>query len=185
MLEGDPIATAQFAELAFPLLLSDMRARHRGVGDEEVFDACADAVLTICRVPERWEPAKSKLRTFLWMVATGDLRNELERRKPQQAFERVMDPVELAEFRRNIPAEAEISEGDMNALVGQYEHLLADDGDRAVFRLMAVGERDETQYSVVLGVSLLPAPERKQRVKQAKDRIKKRLQRANVSWPTE
>lgn len=181
----DSTATARFAECALPLLLADMRVRHRRIGEEAIFDACAEAILGLCEAPDRWLPEKASLRTFLWMSATGDLKNELGRASLRAQREKVIDPVEIAQLRRNITAEAEIFEGDKNDVVSRYEHLLADAGDREVFRLMVSGERAETAYVVALGISLLPAIERKRRVKQAKDRVKKRLQRADVVWPTE
>lgn len=188
LLDRDPVAPADFAECALPLLHSDMRSRHSGIDADLITEACDEAVLDLCQHPERWDPERgANLRTYLSMAATGDIRNALKAagrrgkveipRGPADVL-KVLDSVELSKSGRNITAEAVMSEDEVGAVLVRYAHLVPEQDEREVLKLMIMGERDEAVFSVAMRISDLPELEKRRRVKQMKDRIKKRFQRA-------
>lgn len=60
--------------------------------------------------------------------------------------------------------------------------LFLDAHDRELIELMAEGEHESERYARVLGVDHLDIAERRRRVKQAKDRVRRRLKRFGIRF---
>lgn len=183
LLAGDPVATKELAE-AFLDRLIGWLAQHNPLAPPDVIsEAAEDALLNLFRNPGSYRPV-IPLESYLRMSARGDLLNALSRHK--RDAENLRGAVELAlhsgnsQGRKDDPlsqleaAEEEAARGIVPASVlrGLTE------GEVRVLNLMLAGERRTREFAEALGIVPLPAGEQRQRVKQVKDRLKKRLQRA-------
>jgi hypothetical protein len=174
MLDGDPRAPAEIAELFLPWLRQQMGRLHAAVSDPHLLDtASIDAVWSYLKKPTSYQPEKLPLERYLLMAATGDLRNALERvaRAVERDEEIVKNLVEL-----------DLCAPEQRVNAKQLEHLvepiLPEPPYRIVFSLMADGVHDTETYAAVLGLGDRPIEEQRRSVKACKDRILVRLRRA-------
>jgi hypothetical protein len=165
--------------LALPILERYLRRRGAPWAQDLIWDACTRTILDHCDRPEAWHRNQRSLLGYLEMSSIGDFRNALDSRLRKSGLENLCPPVELPELRRNSSAEDEwLDRIDVDGLVKQYAAVLPDQSDQSVFRLMLLGFRDEADFSIALGIADQPETERRRVIKQTKDRIKKRIQRA-------
>jgi RNA polymerase sigma-70 factor (ECF subfamily) len=81
LVDGDPVAPSELADTYLPLLIDHLRKKFKRVGEHEVMDAAADAILNYAEHPERFDPARLDLEGYLMMSAQGDLLNALARHR--------------------------------------------------------------------------------------------------------
>lgn len=191
LLAGDPVAPAELAELAIEPLAHDLSLGKRRLRDETfAVDAATDAVLDFAKRPGAYDPSAMAVWSFLCMAARRNLANRLvaERRHTGRVFR--FGSVELRARVRNRDAESpldELAEGEFarkrlaDLASGPMEPLSTE--DLAVLRLVADGERDTERFATVMGVADRPREEQQKLVKQAKDRLLKRLRRYASEGP--
>lgn len=170
-------ASADFAAAYLDPLLESLRLSHPGADDHALQTAAEDAVLSVIRNPDIYDPTRSPLRHFLCMAGGRDLANARQREWRHQKNREVRDCVEL-------PADdGNSSTGDDDLPSFDAPNLAAviaafSDPERRVFDLMRGGERRTEVFAAALGIGDRPADEQEKEVKRAKDRIKVRLKRA-------
>lgn len=150
-----------------------------------------DAILSMIRNPRSYQPDKSSLDAYLRMSARGDLRNVLEKEQRHRSRRAEIETVEHLRPVRNVvqgegdPATIFELEEDarMAVMLGmptKASGSFTRDDDN-VLALMRQGERRTAAYAHILGLAHLSEVEQRREVKRAKDRIKRRLQRARGS----
>lgn len=164
-----------------------------GLPDPTLVDSCVmDTLLNFPKHPEKRDLSRGTLWTYLYLDAKGDVLNGLDSHKRRREREsRILADVEQDAQNRN--EEQEIRR--FAALVGEdappylpvgrslafvraeVAAILADPTDLAVVTLLMDGVRETAPYAEALGIAHLPPEEQRRRVKQAKDRWKKRLSR--------
>ena len=182
----DPVATARFAE-AFLDPLAEWLRRNNPSIDEHLCDTAAgDAIISILRSPQQYDPKRSPLDHYLRMAGQGDLRNLLEKERRYSCRHTELPAVEPADDGRNNEygdsfEERALSDDPDSELLKQIQEIAENTftpPERRVLQLMIDGERRTVVFAQALGIEHLSVIEQRREVKQVKDRIKKRLQRA-------
>lgn len=179
LLDDDPIAPAEFAEGALDPLIVRLKQKWPALADEhQVIDAATNAILTVIKKPDKYDPEKSSLEGYLLMIADRDLKNNWAKQKRQAKRESPLEIVELASLPRNKSHEdAVISRRRVEQLIPELRKAFPASRDQQLLKLLVDGVRQTPEYARVLGVTHLPIEEQRREVKKAKDRIKKRLAR--------
>ncbi|HEV8638571.1 MAG TPA: hypothetical protein VG370_30540 [Chloroflexota bacterium] len=185
LLRRDAAATAVAFEAFYPSLVARLRRRHR-LDDPQLAEVAAEqALLDYFEHPTKFDSAKGTLAGYLAMAAERDLLNLLDRERRRHARVVSIEDVALTDLPRNNPVEEAIdgmTTGERLAdLRAQAGAGLRDPVDERVLRLMEEGVRATAAYAAVLGIGHLPIDEQRRIVKQAKDRLKKRLGRRRAA----
>ncbi len=183
LLAGDPVAPAELAELAIEPLAYELTLGKRRLRDETfAIDAATDAVLDFAKRPGAYDPSAMAVWSFLCMAARRNLANRLlaERRHTGRVFR--FGSVELRARARNRDSESPLDGlAEAEFVRRRLEELGLDSfspEDLAILRLMADGERDTARFAAVTGIADRSREEQSKLVKQAKDRLLKRLRRS-------
>ena len=185
LIAGDVTATAEIAELFFPLVIHRLRRRYPELDDPHLPDiATEEAILGYFARPEQYSPDKLSLYAYLCMSAKGDLLNLLKQRKVDADQLSLAEIVELddsdTEYGVEIEADFDVLELVSNRIspIWQRLHdLLPNPVDQELVLLMMEGVRETSAYAQVLGISDHSVEEQTLAVKRHKDRLKKTLQR--------
>lgn len=186
LLVDDPIAPAELAELTIEPLAHELRfGRGRTRDENHAVDAATDAVLDLAKHPASFIAGRMTIWSFLCMAARRNLANALlkERRHaarvlrfaavalpPSARKEGAVTPLnELADAELAHKRLAELTSGPVSSLSPE---------ELAVLRLVADGERDTARFAAVMGCADRSMDEQRRLVKQAKDRLLKRLKRS-------
>lgn len=176
VLSGDPLAS-EAVFMAFMEPLTKMVMWKMRCKQEDAYDAMVDAVFIYLNEPERYDPKKASLTTFLGMMAKRRLsdkrdseRNQAEREKKYAAqFELLArNPKEVME------AEVEAKRAVESLVKGGY---MKNDQDWTALELILSGERSTEVLAKALGLGDLPKDEMKRAVKRVRDRLMKLLER--------
>jgi len=182
LLRGDAEASAVLFELHYERVLARLRARYRAASHDLVEDAVVQAFTSYAMRPGQYDPAQRSLGGFLAMAAERDLRNVLAREGRHRSV--AIDDVELRDLPRNNEVEdamaAMVDAEDAAELEDKIVRLVGEPAERRVLALMRDGVRATAPYAEALGLAALPEGEQRRRVKQAKDRLKKRLARSGL-----
>lgn len=179
LIGGDPLAPSQFAEAYLEPLIAFLRAVHRQVDDHTRQEAAERAIISLCKSPNRFDPARGDLVAYLTMSATGDLRNLLSSETRHHEKRENWDSVELdvaAGKSDDGGADSDSLSFDLPALAAVISCLSNE--ERAALELMREGERSTARFAAVLGLVASTPHEQVAEVKRVKDRIKQRLKRA-------
>lgn len=195
LLAREPDAPGDLAEAFLTPLLESL---HRtfpddALSDPTLVDNCViDTLLNFPKRPEKMDPSRGTLWTYLYLDAKRDVLNAQDSHNRRRALENsISADVEQDAQRRNEEQEGRafaasvgenappyLPEGISLALVrAEVAAILADPTDRAIVTLLMDGVRETAPYADTLGIAHLPPQEQRRRVKQAKDRWKKRLSR--------
>lgn len=188
LIQRDPLAPAELVEACIEELVRRLRIRAGPIcSDTFLYDAAADTLLAYVQDPEKFDPSKSGLLTYLTMSAYGDLRNMLQKEHRRKKHEILLDDVEHRLFaRNNTTGEAEDTEltecdvpdvGKKDSLMERIVAEFPDPLDLVVLRLILSGERKTSAFSDALGIRSSSKEEQRQIVKRHKDKIIKRLKR--------
>jgi hypothetical protein len=197
LLAGSRTATSELAVTYYEPLCREMVRRNPRIDPDLCETAAGDAILSLCKNPAAYNPAKSDLFRYLCMSAQGDLKNALQRERRHRSYQPpghdapVLSVVELSALdeehlsgRAEDPAVlVERGEALREALARRHQARAAvapalDDRDREVLRLMDEGERRTAAFAAVLDIADRPVAEQRVLVKRAKDRIKKHVERS-------
>lgn len=178
-----PVITGRIAEIFLPELLRRLPRIFPTVADQHLLASCAeDALLEYLERPEKFDPARGSLLTYLRLLARSRLLNELGRKNANGRQEVVA--VEGAETVYEVAGGAEwdesvrLSEQEMEQrIAAKLLPLVPDPTDRKVLNLMLDGVRETGAYAAILGITEQPVTEQQRIVKQHKDRIRKLVRR--------
>lgn len=175
---GRASAPACFIAVYLEPLLRWLRRTQPRLDDDLLTTAAHDLLIGIIKKPHQFDPAKRSLESYLCMAAQCDVLNLLKREQRHRDLFPPTDVADLAQVRNDTGEEdeREMPSFDDPRLQG----VLADftDQERCVLELMRRGERQTERYAAVLDITGLAIHEQRHQVKNLKDRIMKRLQRA-------
>ena len=184
LLERDPTATADLINEYLQTLIDQLRRSFLQEDPHLVEEQAIDAVLRITEHPERYDPNRGSILSYLRMDADGDLRNARQKRLRRERREMPFELVELSGDGRNREG---AWGGDPAALVDQLSdsdpelwrtiRAQFDATEWQVVELMGDGERRTAPFAAVLGLTHLSEIKQAREVKRVKDKLKKRLER--------
>ena len=183
LVAGDRVASGQLAEVLLPELADRLgRQWPTLAGTDAVHDAAVEVLVAYLRDPERYDPSRSNLVSWLQMQAHGDLTNDY--RSPKRSFHQrrvalMREGVEGEDFARKlrlVRSDDYPSDVQRDA-VDQALGALDDDRDRRLLALLLDGETSTAAAADILGLSHLPVDEQQTEVKRNKDRIKAKVKR--------
>jgi RNA polymerase sigma-70 factor (ECF subfamily) len=177
----DRRVTAEIAEAFLPPLVKALTRKFSTLPDShQIQMAATDALMAYFRQPEKFDPARSSLIAYLYLIARRDLLNFLDREKKFVALDLAAAEYEVtAAISADHPAdnpEARLLEA-ASPVVRLMLEKVTDPVDRELVRLMMEGERETSAYAAVLGIEACPLDDQAAIVKKHKDRLKKRLRR--------
>ena len=145
-----------------------------------VEEAVGQAFLDYFEAPERYDPERASLSTYLVMVAYRSFQKALERENRRSQWQVLHSDV--AQVSDNQSVDDNDTEKLINRLLAlevwpRIEAAFTDPDEREVLFLIIDGVRDTSVYAGVLDVLHLPLGEQIQYVNKIKNRIKKRLRR--------
>ncbi len=184
LLAGDPLAAAECVERWLPLLERQLWARSKDIAAQDshlITTAAIDALLDYTAHPEKYDPKRSDIMTYLNMLARGDLLNAWSRITRIQGRTEALQAVESSQADRNNLEEDVATSIDAAAAWERVMEEIPAPLDRRLLALMIQGVRDTLSYAQLLGIEHLPEREQRAIVKRHKDRINKRLQRMGES----
>ena len=184
LLVGDETATSRIAEVFLSALVSRLERKFMSVRDSHLLETAAhDALLSYFAHPEKFDPNRLSLASYLWMSAQGDLLNALKQRSIEEARMAEAD----VENEQSAPEQERETERDSGLWTPMAESgsettellakLVPDPTDRRITELMIEGARETVVFAEVLGVQHKSTQVQRRIVKQHKDRIKKTIQR--------
>lgn len=173
--------TEEIAENFFHPLVRSLAGEFRVEDQSSIYDAVGDAMIHLFNYPERFDPTRADLFTYLRVRARSRLLNRLCRQT-----EEVNKVVELegsgVVFKMTGGGEADVEAGLASrefqaGVIEQLRSVFTDPTDLRVVALIIEGERETEEFAAALNITDRPADEQRRLVKQAKDRINKILER--------
>ena len=184
LLADDPVATADFFEMAAPILERYLRYQFPSLGpgvDPDIYIlATHDALTDYFKDPRKYDPARSGLMTYLRLAAKRDLQNMLRKESRHATGRNSLDSVEFDLSDGNDVSETVADNIDAQRLSEDLTKEMTPD-EKDVFLLMVEGERSTEAAAAALGIGHLSPRDKVREVKRVKDRIKKRIQRRRMS----
>lgn len=175
---GDPTASSRVFTVLLDPLIDWLSFRWRNKRDaERVRDFAIDSIIGYLESPERYDPARASLLTYLRLDAHGDLLNDHDRRQRQRG--RLQETTfELEdEIRNSFTDEYPSDREEPELKLVDVREALPDERDRRAVFLMMEGERSTEAFAEVWELADLPARQQAADVKRNKDRVKARLRR--------
>lgn len=184
LVDGDPTAPADLAIAYLDPLTVWLQAHNPRLSDPHLCATAAeDALLALIKNPLSYNPDRQTLEVYLRMSARGDLLNLLDREQRHQNRQASWEAVELSPDRRKYlqdstsdPELQVISTEEANRTVTIPRGLTPP--EERVLSLMLDGERKTVAYVDAMGIGHLPLDDQRREVKRVKDRLKKRIARA-------
>jgi hypothetical protein len=187
LVERDPVAPDDIAVAFLEPLIGWLAARNPSLHPDLIAEAAGEAIVMLIRNPAAYDPEKGELEPYLRMSAQGDLRNLLSRESKHRAGRTPLEVVEHSEDAGNylgreddpsLPMQIEEQlAGLANAVPPSVREGLTGPEGR-VLELMLWGERKSDVYAEAYGVADRLLEERRRVIKQIKNKLKKRLERA-------
>jgi len=191
LLSGDPTASLDAADLLLDPLVKRMRGKWAGQNYiEACHDAAVEVIVVYLEAPDRYDPRRSALLTWLTMQAHGDLVNDYK--SPQKKFERNW-VVESALSRDDPDADTTVRLGDqtpwldavpsldVSSVLAAVRDAFPEERDRRLIWLTCVdGVHSTDDAADILDLMGLPLEERTAAVKRHKDRVMRRLRRLRL-----
>ena len=183
LLSDDPVVTEEIFNIAVPELEKHLRIRFPslapGVDPDIYLSAVYETLTDYFKNPQKYDPTKSGLMTYLRLAARRDLQNLLSKESRHARGRVSLDSVEFSRTDGNDVSERVAEDLDSQRLIEGLRRGMTPE-ERAVFALMLDGERSSAVAAEAMGVGHLPPRERAREVKRVKDRIKKRVQRGGI-----
>jgi RNA polymerase sigma-70 factor, ECF subfamily len=187
VLDGVPDAPLRMFEALQHVLPRSLRAALGAyrASDEELRDASVDAFMAYLAAPDKYDPARGALQTYLVVVARSILWRARKRLDRRESF--LDRTVELgAEGVYNEETAVDQHEDPARRLQIEQDSRMADEfrkelslspDEEGVLTLMLEGERSTAVFAKVMGVEGLSDLEQRRLVKRCKDKIDKRMAR--------
>ncbi len=189
LLAHEADAPGDFIELLLKPLIEELRRRFPALPMPDLItDVATDTLLAFVQSPNNYHMERGDLWKYLLMDAGGDLLNAWDKEQRRRAREVPFNLVAHDRSDRNTNiVEEEVMRGlgmtvlpegmDAQVAVSHLYTAIPDPRDRQVLLLMYNGERRTSAFAAVLGIEHLPIEVQRQRVKQAKDRLRLRIKR--------
>lgn len=190
LLAQDPTAPADIALAFLPPLVKWLRDCFPRQDEHLCYTAAEDAILALIKRPMAYDPSRQALSVYLRMSARGDLLNLMRSEQRHRDRQTRLDGVEIPQFAGKYiwgseadPAEIVVRHEELSSIAqlptlpdSVVARLSA--GEASALELLQQGERRTQFYAQVLGLAHLSKDEQQREVKRVKDRLKKRLERA-------
>jgi hypothetical protein len=177
----DPIAFVALAEELYAPLVQDVNRRAGGNSDSAlVEEAVGQALLEYHDRPERYDPLRASLQSYLAMAAYRDFQNALAKEERLRGHQiSLFDPAFQEQGIAESLGIAEMVEGRLQAeaLWDIIDQSFPDAIERRIVTLIINDIRSPEPYARVLGLTDLPQAERLKQVQLVKYRITRRLRR--------
>lgn len=174
VLQKDPVVPADVYQ-AFMEPLLRVLPTELGCTREDAYDSAIDAVLSYLNNPERYDPHRARLSSYLTQSAKN--RATDRRRSSEARTRREQEFATVVELRARSPKEDLEISVETRFLLERLDDSGLDVRDREFLRLILMGERDTYVLAKVLGVDSLPKKELQREVKRHRDRLMKWLER--------
>jgi hypothetical protein len=177
----DPIAFAALADWLYNPLVQDVRKRAGISADPMLVEEAVGEVLLIYHdAPEKYDPSRASLRSYLAMAAYRDFQNA--QAKEERLMEHqvsIFDPVfhERDRARSQETVEAIEHKLQVEELWKLIDEIFPDSTERRIVTLILNKVRSPDPYAQVLGLGDLPYDERLRQIRLVKYRITRRLRR--------
>lgn len=186
LLEGEETASSEVCDRFLDPLIKDLNRFNPKIANRDpslIPDAVVEALLNYIDEPEKYDPERKELYSYLRMSAEGDLKNLLDKeRRRTRDQESLEGDVEVDKKSRNSPLQLVSipdQEAEKQELREKLEDVLQSEKDVEVAEMILNEIRKTEHYVDVLNLSDLPIEKQREEVKRAKDRIKKALKRAD------
>jgi hypothetical protein len=185
LLERDPVGPADFAAAFLQPLIAWLQTAHSSADPMACAEAAGEAIVGFLNNPARYDPQRLGVEAFLRMAAQRDLRNLLRKERRHQKNRRNWNVVEQAPedgkyLRRDddpsLPLQIEETRQQQALPVAVRQQLT--EVEERVWEQMQQGERRNSVFAIILGITHLPDGEQRREVKRVKDRLNKRMERA-------
>jgi hypothetical protein len=187
LLEGDPTAPSDVAAACLEPLIAALGPCNPTVDPHMIGEAAEEAILALIKNPASYRPGGLDLAAYLQMAAQADMKNALKREGRHHRHRADWAAVELSDDPRNNLGRDDdpalpllVTEGAraLRALVppAVLEGLV--EAEIRVLELMLQRERRTRVYAEAYGVLHLATHEQRRVIKQVKDKLKKRMERA-------
>jgi RNA polymerase sigma-70 factor (ECF subfamily) len=188
----DPTARSDFAVAYLDWLADWLIHTNPRADPHDCNTAAEDAVLDLLKHPERYQPDRGRLDAYLCMAAARDLSNLWRKEGRHRRRRADLEVVELSPREgKYLQSEADdparrLEEAEDAAELGAALASAVAEGltseEACVLDLWRSGERKGSVFAAALGLSRRPIDEQRREVKQVKDRLKKRMQRARERY---
>jgi RNA polymerase sigma-70 factor (ECF subfamily) len=178
LLEGNSItATAQIAEAFLPPLIRLLGRNLSYFPDHhQIEEEAAESLLNYFESPEKFDPRRGSLLSYLYMDASANLKDSYRRRKKVVLDSPAADEYTLSNLiGQKDPGPAHVDE-DLSRVDRVFERL-PDSTDQELLRLMMEGERKTEAFAALLGIQHLDKARQAEIVQRHKDRVKKTARR--------
>ena len=189
LLEDDPTAQHDLADIYLEPLVVWLTETHPSVSPEFCIEAAEDALLALIRNPQSYSPQRQTLEVYLRMSARGDLRNILAKERRHHDGRVPWQSVELSPDAGKYLGQqddpslamqlAEEAQSAMNAIPDSLRKKLSQTELRGV-ELILRKERRSQVFAELYGLLHLPEKEQLRQVKRIKDRLTKMMKRAGI-----
>jgi RNA polymerase sigma-70 factor (ECF subfamily) len=175
---GSRTAARDLFNAALKPILGYLHRTVSGLDDDVAHDCAIEAIVNYLEHPDRFDPARSSLWTYLCMIAERDaLDNVRQEDNRERLLEKDGYNIELWGARSNNEHDDAEHRIDAQAIMSTHGHSIVQDAsERRVLDLMLEGERSVAVYAHALGLD----PETEDvalQVKRVKDRINLRLRK--------
>lgn len=177
----DPIAFAALAEWLYNPLVQDVRKR-AGINADPVLveEAVGEALLNYHDAPEKYDPSRVSLRSYLSMAAYRDFQNAWVKENRQTKYQiSLFDPAlqkcEIAGSQET----AEVIEHELRVeeLWKLIAEIFPDSTERRIVTLILNKVRSPEPYAQALGLSDVSHDDQLRQIRLVKYRITRRLRR--------
>jgi len=177
----DPIAFAALAEWLYNPLVEDVRKR-AGINADLMLveEAVGEVLLIYHATPEKYDPSRASLKSYLAMAAYRDFQNAQAKEDRQMKhqisiYDSTFQNEEIAERQGTIDAIEYKSQ--VEELWKLIDEIFPDSTERRIVTLILNKVRSPDPYAQVLGLCDLPYDERLKQIRLVKYRITRRLRR--------
>ncbi len=182
---NDPIAFSMLAKHVYDALVQRVQRRADSHADAVLIEeAVGQALLDYRDTPERYDPNRMDLLSYLALMAYSDFQNaqRKEQRRAQHVTLFSQDELQQLEIEDiSVSQEMRESEAREQELWRVINAAFPDPVERELVLLILNKVHSIEPYARLLGLDTLPQDIKRKRVERVKDRIKKRLRRHVVS----
>ncbi len=174
----DPVAFASFAEWLYVPLVQDVSKRAGSRADAMlVEEAVGGALLDYHDHPDRYDPGRAGLRSYLCMAAYRDFQNAQAKEQRLQCHQQSLSDAahpawEIGEIQEMVDGQAQAEE-----IWNFIAHIFPDPTEHSIVTLIINDVHASEPYAQLLGLCDLPHDECVRQVQRIKYRITKRLRR--------
>lgn len=177
----DPIAFAALAEWLYNPLVQDVRKR-AGIDADPVLveEAVGEALLNYHDAPEKYDPSRISLRSYLIMAAYRDFQNAWIKENRQTKYQiSLFDPAFQKSEIAGSQETAEVIEHELRVeeLWKFIDELFPDSTERRIVTLILNKVRSPEPYAQALGLSDVSHDDQLRQIRLVKYRITRRLRR--------